>query len=188
MSVPRPSVRSASWRAALSTAAALAVACGMVIALPGQASAAEISCIVNSVAVSGSTISGTSGDDTIRCYEGVARGVSIEAGAGNDSIFVEGEPASGTLGGNGQIGNDGTIDGGPGDDNIFVRGGSGDSGALTHHGGKGGDGNNRTIIGGGGIDTITVLGGGGGEGGMRRGDGGAGGIGNDGNITAQGTV
>ncbi len=69
----------------------------MVIALPGQASAAEISCIVNSVAVSGSTISGTSGDDTIRCYEGVARGVSIEVGAGNDTIFGEATAAPDAL-------------------------------------------------------------------------------------------
>lgn len=96
MSAHRPSIRSASWRAALSATAALAATCGLVIAIPGQASAASISCIVNSVEVSRTTISGTSGDDTIRCYEGVARGTTINAGAGNDTIIVQGEPASGS--------------------------------------------------------------------------------------------
>ncbi|MFF4098776.1 hypothetical protein [Streptomyces sp. NPDC001903] len=100
-------------------------------------------------------------------------------------IIVLGETSSGTPSGNGQIGNDGTVDGGPGNDTVFVRGGDGDNGYVTDRGGNGEDGNNRTILGGGGIDHITVIGGSGGEGGIKRGDCGTGGIGN---ITAQGTV
>ncbi|GAA3121676.1 hypothetical protein [Streptomyces goshikiensis] len=159
----------------------------MVIAIPGQASAAEISCIVNSVAVSGSMISGTSGDDTIRCYEGVARGVSIEAGAGNDSIFVEGEPASGTLGGNGQIGNDGNI---TAQGIVIAAGGrGGDAMSPGNWDADGGDdGSNSEIYLLGNPDNRAVITGGQGGRASASGEGGNGGHGTDGVTEVTGTA
>ncbi|MGW3056636.1 hypothetical protein ACWC98_11985 [Streptomyces goshikiensis] len=117
------------------------------------------------------------------------RGTSVEAGAGNDTIIVLGETSSGTPSGNGQIGNDGTIDGGPGNDTIFVRGG-GDNGYVTDRGGIkrgdggtggiGNDGSNSEIYLLGSPDNRAVISGGPGGNGSAAGEGGNGGHGTDG--------
>ncbi|SDT83277.1 hypothetical protein SAMN05216371_8095 [Streptomyces sp. TLI_053] len=156
-------------------------ATGLVGATPAHA--ATITCTVNGVPVSGSTINGTEGDSEIIC-PAIPRGVTVNGGGGNNTIKVN------VGGAQYEVGNRGTINAGRGDDVIIVVGGSG-----AADGAPGLAGNTGEIYGGGGNETVTVIGGNGAKGQDSRhstwgncGDGGRGGIGNDGHISAHGTI
>ncbi len=109
-----------------------------------------VSCTVSSgVTISGTTITGTSGNDTIDCSNSTAN-LTISGLGGNDTI----------IGGTG----DDTIDGGPGDDTITGGPGNdtiqGEGGEDTIEGGDGNDtidggpNNDKKLDGGPGNDTI----------------------------------
>lgn len=110
-----------------------------------------VSCTVSAgVTISGTTITGTNGGDTIDCSSstsdltiyGLGGNDRIKGGSGNDTIY-------------GGAGNDLELRGGDGNDQIFGEGGNdniyGDGGDDTIDGGTG----NNDIWGGDGNDTIT---------------------------------
>ncbi len=99
-----------------------------------------MTCTVNGTPVTGTTVNGTDGDDTIDCAA-VPSGVVVHGRGGNDTITVNiGEQAS-----RGTAGNRGEINGGTGDDVITVRGGNGGNGGNGRPVGTGGKGNDGTV-------------------------------------------
>ncbi len=111
-------------------ALAAAVLCSAAFALlPASAAHASSTCTVNNTPVTGTTITGSPGFDTIACLAGVDADTTINGLGGADTITVVG-------------GNAGTINGDDGFDNINVSGG-----------------NTGLVNGGRNFDTITVTGG-----------------------------
>ncbi|WP_199931333.1 hypothetical protein [Streptomyces sp. CB02923] len=189
------------WLRHIGAAATVMGACGAVLVAPASpADAAVAACTVNGVPMNATVVSGTAGSDVISCGR-IPAGVTVNGLGGNDEITARpqscGDANAGSINGGpgndrilvsaacGGDGNNGLINAGEGDDSVTARGGDG-AYAITK---SGGDGNNATIEGGGGRDDITVRGGNGAEGGRNDGiDGGAGGYGNDGTVTAAGTI
>jgi len=152
---------------------ALAAAAWALLVQPSSSTVATalppiVNCSVSSgVTISGTTITGTSGNDSINC-SGSTSNLTIDGQGGNDTItggsgddVINGGDGNDVINGGG--GND-TISGGEGDDTINGDAGddriNGDRGADTINGGDGNDtldgGNEKdTIFGGAGNDTIT---------------------------------
>lgn len=103
-------MRPSTWVAALAAGAASAA----FLAAPAYAVAGT--CTVNGTSQTSSTITGTAGNDTITCTDGLDFGVTINAGAGADTITVTRPNASFI-----RDVSLGTINAGPGPDSITVK-------------------------------------------------------------------
>ncbi|MEU7583812.1 hypothetical protein AB0B50_40250 [Streptomyces sp. NPDC041068] len=164
-----PGHRAGSRRAArplVVTACSLLLALSGVTAFTGPAYAAETTCTVNGKNVTSARITGTDGADIIVCDHGVPQGVTVDGGAGADTIIATGTQGhSGSHAQQGGVGNSGEILGGAGSDSITVTGGSGGDVRTQKEvpydpsAAPGGVGNNGRIQGGAGEDEITVTGG-----------------------------